>query len=152
MAFSSYTIYTTELVTEALNFARKAHAKQTYTSGYDYFDAHIIKVVNQLSKNGESNLGRIIGALHDVYEDTGVTRDEILEHFGGAVDEAVWCLTREKDKESYFDYIRRVKQNNICKKVKTEDVGCNYKASIASGDKSKQSRYAKALLILLGWD
>jgi (p)ppGpp synthase/HD superfamily hydrolase len=138
-----------EPVTKALEFARKAHAGQTYTVEGDYFDAHIKRVWYQLLIQGATNIEQVVGILHDVYEDTAVSRLEITELFGYTVDDLVWQLSR-KEEETYFDYIRRVKENETCRKVKIADAGCNHKASVISGNISLMGRYTYALLILQG--
>jgi (p)ppGpp synthase/HD superfamily hydrolase len=145
-----YTFYDDKLLAKAMDFSRKAHARQTYTVKGDYYDAHIKKVVYQLLIHHESYLAQVVGALHDIYEDTPVSREEIVKLFGNEVDELVWELTKQND-ETYFDYIRRVKQTELCKVVKLEDASCNYRASVISGSTSLIQRYAHAMLILLGY-
>jgi (p)ppGpp synthase/HD superfamily hydrolase len=145
-----YRNYTEEDVSLALSFASKAHAGQLYGSK-DYFTEHIMGVVNRLMEKISSARTLIVGALHDIYEDTDITREEIISIFGEDIDECVWILTRQENEE-YFDYIRRVKNNAVAKNVKLEDVTFNYRASELMQNVSMQMRYGKALLILLGYD
>jgi len=143
--------YNEKLFLEALDFAQTAHKGQLYGINEDYYTAHILKVVEELS--GESYLVKIVGALHDVYEDTLVAREELINLFGYIVNLCVFKLTRQKSEE-YFDYIRRIKQSNnsVCIKVKLADAHCNYKASVLKGFESKEKRYTKAMFILLGYN
>lgn len=142
--------YTDKLVVKALDFAREAHKGQLYGKE-DYFLAHISKVVTNLLVNGESNMAQIVGALHDIFEDTGnLYTDKVATLFGEEVYLNLWELTRRKG-EQYFSYIKRI-NSPVAKKVKIEDVTCNYRASVLIRDDKRMGRYAKALLILLGYD
>lgn len=82
------------LVTDALEFAIKAHAgqKRKYT-GEPYIN-HPIEVAAILRKRG-SFTNEVIAAalLHDVVEDTDVTLEQIAERFGLIVAEFVYAVT-----------------------------------------------------------
>ena len=142
--------YTREDLKRALAVSKQVHSGQLY-GDKDYFTEHIRGVVKNLHDIASPEIVLIIGALHDVYEDTDITREQIIHDFGEDIDDYIWVLTRQKD-EQYFDYIRRVKNNWIARTVKIADVEFNLKASALSGDKSRQDRYEKALLILMGYD
>jgi (p)ppGpp synthase/HD superfamily hydrolase len=143
--------YNHDLLKQALAVAKKTHETQLYGNGEDYFSAHIIKIVDYLAEHHESCMIQIIGALHDIYEDTNISREEIVKQFGVTVDGAVFVLTRQKDKEDYFNYIRRIRFVDMCKTVKLADLACNYKASVEKRMTSFEKRYSKAILILLGY-
>jgi len=142
--------YTEQDVERALAFAKEAHKGQLYGTK-DYFESHIKDVWYQLLIHGASYLEQIVGALHDIYEDTGVTRERLIGEFGITVDNYVFQLTRDKG-ETYFEYVRRVKGVELCKKVKLEDATCNYHASLLCENEKWQGKYSRAMLILLGYD
>lgn len=67
-----------------------------------------------------------IGLLHDIFEDTDTTEDELREVEGvtDEVIEIVKILTRRKD-ETYMQYIERVSINEIATTVKLCDLRDN---------------------------
>jgi (p)ppGpp synthase/HD superfamily hydrolase len=150
--------YTDELVKDALAFAKEAHTDQLYGKK-DYFSTHIMGVVDALKEGGADNLTLIVGALHDILEDTGVSSLSIVDKFGEYVYTLLWSLTRHGEKD-YFDYIRKIKEmdgeaGDIVRRVKMEDVAFNYMQSVFSENKGFQARYARyarALFILLGYN
>jgi (p)ppGpp synthase/HD superfamily hydrolase len=141
-------IYTDEDVDRALEFAKNAHAGQLYGTE-DYFQKHIMGVVNQMKERGwHHHIEIVVAALHDIFEDTNITREHLAREFGVEVESLVWELTRHKN-EGYFDYIRRVTKNFTANLIKTEDVMFNLEQSRLINDKAKMKRYDKALDILL---
>lgn len=71
----------------------------------------------------------IVGVLHDILEDTDTTISDLYEI--GCDDEivkAVQVLTRDNDKNTisdYIEYVKRVKENPIAKRVKIVDLENN---------------------------
>ena len=68
----------------------------------------------------------IVALLHDTLEDTDATEQDLRDL--GCDDEiinAVIAITRRKDEQYYFDFIERVKQNDIAKLVKIKDLENN---------------------------
>ena len=142
--------YNNSMILKALNFAEKAHLGQTYTNPGDYFEAHIRKVWYNVLIHGGTVLEQVVAILHDVMEDTPISESQIADDFGAEVAHHVYLLSRNPS-ENYFDYIRGLKDDPVCKKVKIEDLDCNYKASIISGNESLSNRHARAILILMGY-
>jgi (p)ppGpp synthase/HD superfamily hydrolase len=70
-----------EKITEAYNFAQKAHDKQLRYSGKPYF-VHSYETGKNLALIDMSPTMIIAGLLHDVIEDTDVEEEEIREKFG----------------------------------------------------------------------
>jgi len=58
----------------ATNLAKRLHADQKDKAGVSYFDGHLKAVANQ----GRTWLEKIAGYLHDTYEDTPHTIEEVL--------------------------------------------------------------------------
>ena len=66
------------------------------------------------------------GLLHDIFEDTPCTEQELLDiGIDPKVIEAIKSVTRRQDEEHYFDFIKRVSQNKIGKIVKIADLEHN---------------------------
>jgi len=123
----------------AIDMAVNLHAGQVDKSGQPYI-LHPLRVM--LSLEGEVDM--IVGILHDVVEDCGVGHGDILALFGEDVWSAVIALTRDED-ESYEDFIRRAKANEIARRVKIADILDNMRP----GAEHLLPRYEKALAILL---
>lgn len=126
--------------------ARKAHAGQTEPStGYPYI-CHVERVVAMVEGPAE----KATAWLHDVIEDSDL-REEDLAESGIPADivEAVELLTREPNRETYAEYIGRIKRsgNSVAIAVKVADLqdhlGGNCPASLVT-------RYSNALKELKG--
>jgi (p)ppGpp synthase/HD superfamily hydrolase len=96
---------------------------------------------------------RAAAALHDVFEDTNTTDDD-LRAFGISerVIEIVKILTHRKG-ESYVDYIYRVKQDSDATRIKIEDISNNmsYERQKGLPKETKDrmnSKYVMAIKIL----
>ena len=132
----------------AYEIASKYHAGQLDKSGKDYIN-HPVAVAAKLKSEDE----KIVALLHDTLEDTSLTKND-LEAFGfeANIVEAVVAITRLKD-EDYFEFIRRVKNNPLAKKVKIADLlhnsNLNRLTVIKPEDLERQKKYLKALEILL---
>lgn len=111
----------TEYIHHLLNVAQSVENEGEQRSNYyDY---------------GESSLSMfyhkafIVALLHDILEDTDTDINELVEI--GCDDEiinAVVCITRvqiEKKYEPYFEFIERVKKNDIARLVKIKDLEHN---------------------------
>ncbi len=82
---------------------------------------HLLYVMNNLDDLN----AKIVGVLHDILEDTDITRNDLFNY--GLSEEiviAVEILTKPKN-QKYMDYIENIKSNNIAKKVKLIDLKHN---------------------------
>lgn len=118
------------LFTEAAYFAAKKHREQKRkgADGEPYIN-HPLEVVNLLVRIGGVTDPRILTAavLHDTVEDTGVTKEEIADRFGGEISEIVMELTDDKSlpkqvrKEKQIEHAPHLshaaKQIKICDKI-----------------------------------
>ena len=112
-------IYTVK-TKKAMNICYDAHAGQYDKSGMPYI-FHPIHVAEQMDDEAST----IVALLHDVVEDTEVTFDDLRkEGFGEEVMAALELLTHE-DGVPYYDYIRKIKSNEIATKVKLADLTHN---------------------------
>ncbi len=90
---SHYTRADLDLICRAYHFAREAHAGQKRKSGEDYI-THPVAVAAILATLGMDAETLAAALLHDVVEDTGVTLDDIREHFGDSIAALVDGVTK----------------------------------------------------------
>ena len=88
-------------------------------------------------------------------EDTNITLEDLAQQFPAEVVDVVALLTHEEGVD-YFDYVRRIKDNPIAKKVKLADLAHNMDSSrfasvpVPAGQIGRlRSKYTKAKAILL---
>jgi GTP diphosphokinase / guanosine-3',5'-bis(diphosphate) 3'-diphosphatase len=81
------------LLNRAYVYAMRMHGSQTRASGDPYF-AHPIEVAGILTEYRLDTVTIVTGLLHDVIEDTAVTRADIAELFGEEVAELVEGVTK----------------------------------------------------------
>ena len=141
------------------------HEDQFY-GNYDYYEAHIIDVVNRvilkvqhLSKKEQED-HMIVAYLHDVLEDSDLTYDTIDDLFGTAIAEAVKKLSHtynyvgsygiiyRTDPILYAKYIEAIKTNPMTLTVKICDTESNLAASIRDGKQKRIDKYTKQLELL----
>lgn len=93
-------------ITKAYKFAEKAHRGQKRASGDDYF-VHCSSVAKTLVTMGLGSITVSAALLHDVYEDTEVSLEEIKKEFGKEIAfivEGVSKLSKVQLKGSDDDY------------------------------------------------
>lgn len=114
----------TELTNKAMRFAYNAHHGQTDYNGIPYI-FHPIHLAEQM----EDEISCCAALLHDVVEDTDVTLEELAQEFPPEVVEVVALLTHEDTAEhnttDYFDYVRRIGEHPVARKVKLADIAHN---------------------------
>lgn len=101
---------------KAMIIAYNAHNGQVDKSGIPYI-YHPIHLAEQMDTETEC----IVALLHDVVEDTNVTFDELEKNFSPEVIEGLKLLTHDKNVD-YLEYIRKIKNNPIARKVKLADL------------------------------
>lgn len=133
-----------DIFEKALLIAVMAHKGQVDKNGQPYI-LHPLTVASKL----DTLELKVIGLLHDTIEDTDVTADYLIE-MGIPEDlvKIVELLTKPKG-EPYENYLRRVKENPMAKKVKLADLAHNTDASRASGlNEARKRKYELAKRIL----
>lgn len=126
---------------DAIEIAVRFHKGQKDKNNEPYI-LHSLRVMMNCSSHEE----KIVAVLHDVLEDTSCTEaylEGVLE--SDRLLNAIKAITRYPD-EKYFDYICRLKNNELARKVKIADLIDNVSRVGASG--SLRKRYYKALGIL----
>lgn len=103
-----------ELISDAYEFAEKAHAGQKRRSGEDYIQ-HSLQTAMILARMGMRSKTISAGILHDVPEDTNATLEEIEKKFGKEVAFLVDGVTklgqlklRGEKKEDYLENLRKM--------------------------------------------
>ena len=137
----------TEQTKKAMIIAYNAHHGQVDKSGVPYI-FHPIHVAEQMETEEEC----IVALLHDAVEDTNITFEVLEKEFSATVIEALKLLTHDESID-YFDYVRKLKNNPIAKKVKLADLYHNSDITRMENptekDWKRKEKYHKAILILL---
>lgn len=137
----------TRLTRKAMIIAYEAHKNQVDKSGVPYI-YHPIHVAEQMDTENEC----IIALLHDVVEDTNVTFKQLGEVFSKEIIDILKLLTKKKDID-YYEYINKVKENTVARKVKIADIEHNLDRSrldiITDKDIKREEKYKNALSMLM---
>jgi (p)ppGpp synthase/HD superfamily hydrolase len=128
----------------ARDISERAHAGQYRRDRVTPYFKHPENVANILFEQSESVIATAY--LHDTLEDTDETEETLrLAGISEEVIEAVKILTKTKD-VSYVDYLSKVNENEIARKVKIVDMISN----LSDNPSPRQiDKYAKGLAFLL---
>lgn len=135
----------TKMINKALNIAYKAHHGQKDKGNVPYI-FHPYHIAEKF--NNETDI--CVAILHDVLEDTFVSKEELEGYFPKEVIEPLVLLTRSTH-DTYFEYIKNICSNPIAKKVKIEDIKHNLvfeRIQNKTRNEKLEKRYLKALEIL----
>jgi (p)ppGpp synthase/HD superfamily hydrolase len=133
------------MINKALNIAYKAHHGQKDKGNVPYI-FHPYHIAEKF--NNETDI--CVAILHDVLEDTFVSKEELEGYFPKEVIEPLVLLTRSTH-DTYFEYIKNICSNPIARKVKIEDIKHNLVFERIQNKKRNEKlekRYLKALEIL----
>jgi (p)ppGpp synthase/HD superfamily hydrolase len=135
-------------IERAAAIAEQAHADQVDKAGAPYI-THPTRVAGAV----EGEEAKIVALLHDVVEDSEWTLDQLHEEgFSDAVIKAVDALTH-KDREDYFNAVRRAKADPLALIVKLADLADNSDRTrlgeVTEQDERRLEKYARARDILL---
>ena len=140
----------TPLTIRAMDIAYHAHHGQVDKAGVPYIFHPL-----HLAESMEDEISCCAALLHDVVEDTNITLEDLAQQFPAEVVDVVALLTHEEGVD-YYDYVRRIKDNPIAKKVKLADLAHNSDTSRFAGVPVPperigyfQRKYTKAKAILL---
>jgi len=112
-------VYTT-LTKKALKICFNAHKDQVDKSGLPYV-FHPFHLAEQMNSEDEV----CAALLHDVVEDTNITFEDLeKEGFNNKVIDALKLLTHDDD-TPYMEYVKKIKLNDIARKVKLADLKHN---------------------------
>ncbi|AMN33762.1 TPA: HD domain-containing protein [Clostridium perfringens] len=132
-----------EQLEKAIKLASIKHYGQRDKSNKPYI-FHLLYVMNNL----DDLKAKIVGVLHDILEDTDVTRNDLLNYgFSEEIIHSVEVLTKSKNQE-YMEYIENIKSNNIARKVKIIDLKHNMDltrlSEISDKDLKRNIKYFEA--------
>lgn len=137
----------TKNIKKAVNIAYNAHMGQ-----YDRFGMPYVFHPIHLAESMDTEEECICAILHDVVEDTSITFEQLEKEFSKGVIEALKLLTHDK-KVPYNEYIIRLKDNPIAKKVKLADLKYNSDITrlnyLTPKDIIRNKKYKKAIKLLL---
>jgi (p)ppGpp synthase/HD superfamily hydrolase len=136
-------------IDDALSLAVKAHKGQKDKAGKAYI-LHPLRLMAAMETDAEM----MTAILHDVVEDTNITIEELRnQEYPEEVLAALDGVTR-RDGESYNDFIKRVSDNTISKKVKIADLEDNMNITrlnvIGEKDMKRLGKYLRAWRYLQG--
>ena len=143
-------------------FAIRAHARQRY-AGKPY-SVHLQEVVNVIRSFGPEIVGMYSDEtyhealqaawLHDVIEDTAVTRDDLAARFGDrlaqiADDLAIRQMEKSGKEEGLRDYFARVGSDPVSALVKVADRIANSRQTMRSRDIEMARKYSSQRELLV---
>lgn len=137
------------LFERALTLASVKHAGQK-DKGNDPYVMHVIRVM----MNVETESDKIVALLHDLLEDTDITKSDLLAFgFDEETVKKVDLLSR-KDAEDYMDYIKRLSADPAAVRVKLSDLRDNLnrtrlKDKLTDEDFERLKKYHRAEVYLL---
>lgn len=128
----------------AIEIAVSAHKGQVDKAGRPYI-LHVLQVMMA----GKTEEEKIVGALHDVVEDTDWTFERLKkEGYSDTIIEALKCVTKTSENEDYEAFTERVKKNPLAIRVKLNDLRSNMDLTridkIKEKDVERYNRYLKA--------
>lgn len=133
---------------KAIAIAAEAHNGQVDKNGEPYI-LHPIRVMLRLNNLNE----RIVAVLHDVLEDTSVTKEDLIKE--GATEQIIEALELvTKGGIEYGRYLYNIGLNETARKVKLADIADNTdpdrlnKLSNSAVKERLIKKYSKALRIL----
>lgn len=137
----------TEMTKKALKLCFNAHKDQLDKSGLPYV-FHPFHLADQMNDENTT----IVALLHDIVEDTDYTLKDLCEMgFNEEVLGAIELMTHGDD-VPYMDYVAKIKENPIAKKVKLADLRHNSDITrldtITQKDLDRAEKYKKAILLL----
>ncbi len=139
----------TPLTKKALSLCFLAHKDQTDKSGMPYV-FHPFHLAEQM----EDELTTVVALLHDVVEDSEYTLDDLTQMgFPAEVTDAVAMMTHAEG-VPYLDYVAKIKENPIARKVKLADLRHNSDTSrlehVDAKALARVEKYAAAIRLLEG--
>ncbi|MDR3566778.1 MAG: hypothetical protein P4L43_01995 [Syntrophobacteraceae bacterium] len=135
---------------KAIEIAISAHKGQVDKAGQPYV-LHPLRVMRQM----DADVEQIVAVLHDVVEDA--PKDWTFKRledagFGGDILAALRLLTKSDPHELYMDYIKRIRENSIARKVKLADLQDNMDlrrlSKVTDRDLARVRKYARAYNLL----
>lgn len=138
----------TQKTRKAMKIAFEIHFNQVDKSGVPYI-YHPIHLAEQMETEEET----IVSLLHDGVEDGKgkLTIEMIEKEFGTRIAKAISLLTHD-EAVPYMEYVRKLKEDPIARKVKEKDLLHNSDETrlenVTEKDKKRIEKYHEALKLL----
>ncbi len=137
----------TELTKKAMKLCFEKHKNQVDKSGIPY-PFHPFHVAESMT----NEYSTCVALLHDIIEDTDTSVKDLLDiGFPNEVVEAIKLMSHDTSVD-YFEYVKGLKSNSLCKAVKLSDLKHNSDLSrlsvITDDDLKRVEKYKKAMAIL----
>ena len=135
----------TKLTDLAAQIATDAHKGQTRWDKRTPYISHPAAIARAMIQDKWSEDYIAVAWLHDVIEDTSVTAEQLLAAgIPADIVQSVETISK-KDGQSYLEYILDVRQDNLAREVKIEDITHNM-SDLKKG--SMRQKYELAIYIL----
>jgi (p)ppGpp synthase/HD superfamily hydrolase len=130
-----------DIAFKAINFAARAHERQKRKTDPDLpYIVHPAGVAVILTKVGANDETIAAGALHDVIEDCGVSKQKLEKEFGADVARMVNDITEQNPDDSWherkkeaIEHIKEMKHDSLL--VKAADINHNLSSLMAAIDR-----------------
>ena len=137
----------TELTKKAMKLSFEKHKGQSDQCGIPY-PFHPFHVAESMT----DEVSACVALLHDIVEDTDVTFQALRAMgFPDEVVAAVALMTHDKS-VPYLDYVRKIRENDLARRVKIADLTHNLDLTrldrITEKDLKRAEKYRSALAIL----
>ena len=137
----------TNLTKKAMKIAFNAHKEQVDKNGIPYI-YHPVHLAEQM----DSEETICVALLHDVVEDTNITFENLEEYgFYDEISVALKLMTHDVS-IPYMEYVKKIKTNEIAKKVKLADLNHNSDLSrldfVDEKALQRAEKYKKAIELL----
>jgi (p)ppGpp synthase/HD superfamily hydrolase len=128
------------LTMKAVTYANDLHKDQKRDDGVEYFE-HPIRVCRYLLNHGiRDDVTLAASLLHDVIEDTSITKEELAEIFGQVVAHIVDLLSKKKKVPAEV-YYREIATDIRAIIIKAADRACNIDDMIDCYSLERLERY-----------
>jgi len=138
-------IYTV-LTKKAMKICFEIHKDQVDKSGLPYV-FHPFHLAEQM----DDEYSVVVALLHDVVEDGEISLDELRREFPSEIVDAIALMTHDINVD-YFEYVKKIKKNELACKVKLADLQHNSDRTrlemITAKDELRYQKYQKAIEIL----
>lgn len=125
------------------HIAQEAHAGQLYGKR-DYIEAHVRPVVGMIARMGYGEAYQAVGWLHDVFEDSNITPQAVLER-GAPLRVVTAAELLDKRGQSHQRYLGRIATEPLAIVAKFADSSLNFANTIIASDELDPARYQRRI-------
>lgn len=115
-----------DMIERAYSLAKKYFEPKLRNNGNNYFDDHILKVYEEGKKLDLDKEQLTALLLHDMYEDTDITKEYMIDNFGKNVERYVDLMTI-RDKDRFFYEVKKATDDPKVRPLRFADRYSNLK-------------------------